>query len=110
MMHFSTHTKKKKKTQWEEVVLALSLFTASCKTQSQWRGNHSGEADIKTKWCNKTMRERQLFQCIIISESAVSQQKRRERMRKKDRGFKQGRLSGRLTDGWCKGERREKMN
>lgn len=40
------------------------------------------------------MRESQLFQCIIISESGVSQQKRREQMRKKTEGLKEGDYQG----------------
>lgn len=28
----------------------------------------------------------------------------------KNRAFQRGRLSGRMTDGWSKGERKEKMN
>lgn len=39
------------------------------------------DADIKPNWC--IVSESQLFWCIIISESGVSQQKRRKRKRQK---------------------------
>lgn len=40
------------------------------------------------------------------SESAKEEQVDEE----KDRGFKRGRLSGRMKDGWCKGDTKEKMS
>lgn len=83
---------------------ALTLFA-----ESQSRGIHRGEADIKTKWCNKTMWEGESAISVHCNFREQSESAKEEGAdEEKGWGFRTGRLSEGMTDGWCKGKLRRK--
>lgn len=69
--------KLKLQSQWEEDVLIYSFLFETVPAEEKVE-----KQDGENKRERRRERKRELFRCIVISESRVSQQKRRERMRK----------------------------